>query len=207
MKEGNTTDFSSAQRLAALLSREYAEDLFRLLVVYKDISASEAASRLDLHIKTVQDFLESLEQAGMVKKRVSAEKKRPYFRYSLRNSKLCLTIDLDSLYDRSAHHSWRNRHIRERRDSGALFKEGRDHIISAVHLYEGKGRARIERRLSLTECQGRFLFHIPFPTENALSVEEIGQKAGISEECTPEVIDLIDILQRHGVIVVEEKKN
>ncbi len=199
-----TSDFESAQRLAALLAKEYARDFFRLLVMYRDISASEAAARLSLHVKTAQDFLEGLEASGIVSKREAAEKKRPYFRFSLKERKVNFSIDLDSLYD-SGHESARwNWRIRERRDSGALFKEGRDNRISAVHVYEGKGRSRVERRLSLTECQGRFLFHLPFPTEDPLSVTEITARAGIPRDCLPEIGDLIDMLQAHGVIVVEK---
>ena len=47
-------NFDTARRLGACLSRDYAGDLFRLLVNYRDISASEAASRLNLHIRTAQ---------------------------------------------------------------------------------------------------------------------------------------------------------
>ena len=50
-------DFKKAAILGSYISKDYAEDLFRLLVTYKDIPASEAASRLNMHIKTVQDTL------------------------------------------------------------------------------------------------------------------------------------------------------
>jgi len=50
-------DYHIAAKLGASLSKEYAEDFFKLLVNYQDISASEAASRLNLHIRTAQDFL------------------------------------------------------------------------------------------------------------------------------------------------------
>ncbi len=53
-------DFGAARKLGACLSRDYAEGMFRLLVNYQDISASEAASRLGLHIRTAQDFLDTL---------------------------------------------------------------------------------------------------------------------------------------------------
>ncbi|MGB2906130.1 MAG: hypothetical protein WBB73_03460 [Candidatus Aminicenantaceae bacterium] len=204
MNMQKTSDFESAQGLAALVAKEYARDFFRLLVMYRDISASEAAARLRLHVKTAQDFLEGLEAAGILDKREAAEKKRPYFRFTLKEQKIHITIDLDSLYDSSlepAHWDWR---IRERKASGALFKEGRDNRISAVYVYEGKGRSRVERRFSLTDCQGRFLFHLPFPTEDFMSVSEIATKAGVSQGCLPEIVDLIDLLQAHEVIVIKK---
>jgi predicted transcriptional regulator len=200
----SNSDFASAQRLAALVAKEYAGDFFRLLVMYRDISASEAAARLKLHVKTAQDFLEGLEAAGILEKREAAEKKRPYFRYSLQKQQFQLTVDMESFYDSRCemdHWAWR---IRERKGSGALFKEGRNSRISTVHVYEGEGRSRRERRLSLTDCQGRFLFHLPFPTEGPLGVSEIAGKAGIARGCLPEIVDLLDFLQEHGVITIEK---
>jgi hypothetical protein len=207
MNEDTTSTFESAQRLAGLVAKEYARDFFRLLVMYRDISASEAAARLSLHVKTAQDFLEGLEAAGILSKREAAEKKRPYFRFSLKTRKIDISVDLASLYDsgpESARWTWR---VRERRDSGALFKEGRDNRISSVHVYEGKGRSRIERRFSLTEGQGRFLFHLPFPTEDFLSVSEIAARAGVEQDCLPEIVDLVDLLLKHDVISVEKPES
>ena len=43
-------DFVTAAILGTYISKDYAEDFFKLLVDYQDISASEAASRLGLHI-------------------------------------------------------------------------------------------------------------------------------------------------------------
>ena len=61
-------DFNTASKLSSLISKDYAEDFFKLLVMYQDISASEAASRLNLHTKTAQDFLEGLDSFGIVSK-------------------------------------------------------------------------------------------------------------------------------------------
>jgi len=87
-------DFRTAGKYAALLSKDYAEDLFALLVNYQAISASEVAARLNLHIKTAQDFLEGLEALGVVSKEEVLEKKRPYYRYILQQTRLVIDIDL-----------------------------------------------------------------------------------------------------------------
>jgi len=197
--------FEAAQRFAALISKEYAREFLRLLIIYKNISASEAAARLELHIKTAQDFLEGLEKAGIVDKRKAGEKKRPYFRYSLQMKEICIEIDLGSLYDPIAYSSWQELCIREKKNSGAMFKEGQDERISSVHIFQGKGRSRVERKLSLTEAQGRFLFHLPFPTEAPLSVAEICKKAGLKEDYLPEIFDLIEVLIKKQVISEEKE--
>ncbi len=71
------TDFQKAARLGACLSKDYAQDLFRLMVNYHDISASEAASRLNIHIRTTQDFLETLAELGILNKQEQGRNHRP----------------------------------------------------------------------------------------------------------------------------------
>lgn len=63
-------------------------------LMYKTISTSEATSRLNLHIKTAQDFLEGLEALGIVSKEEVFKKKRPYFRYTLIEERIRIEIDL-----------------------------------------------------------------------------------------------------------------
>ena len=90
-------DFNAVSKISTLLSKAFAEDLLRLLVTYHTISASEAASRLNLHIKTAQDFLEGLEGLGYVSKEEVFEGKRPYFRYTLIKEKIEIEFDLGEL--------------------------------------------------------------------------------------------------------------
>lgn len=200
----NGGDFESAQHLAALVAKDYAREFLRLLVVYHDISASEAAARLGIHVKTAQDFLEGLEQAGVLSKHEAAEKKRPYFRYTLEEPLIRINIDLKALYDAGLESRDQRRRIRERKDSGALFKEGRGGRITAVHVYEGEGRARVERRLGLTETQGRFLYYLPFPTEDPQRVTGICRKAKIPTDSLPEILDLVRVLVKHGVLEIAD---
>jgi len=192
--------FEKSSHLASLAAKDYARDFFKLLVIYKDISASEAADRLGLHIKTAQDFLEGLEKQDILDKREVSEGKRPYFRYSLKQQKIQISIDLSNLYNPVDHSFEKNWKIKEHKNSGALFKEGRREKISAVLFFQGKGRSREQRQYRLTECQGKFLFHLPFPTEEPSSVNEILNKAGLSEDCLNEILDIVEILISEGVI-------
>jgi hypothetical protein len=61
-------DYKTAALMSSYLAKDYSEDFFILLVNYQDISASEAASRLGLHIRTAQDFLDGLAALGIVNK-------------------------------------------------------------------------------------------------------------------------------------------
>jgi hypothetical protein len=194
-------NFDTARRLGACLSRDYAGDLFRLLVNYRDISASEAASRLNLHIRTAQDFLETLNDLGVLSREEVFERKRPYFRYALASNRIRFDLDLEDLFgDRPAGDLF-EREIRERKGSGARFSTARGgEQIASVSVWGGSGRDRRERRFSLTSTQGRFLYHLPFPSAAFMTVGEIMRRAGVDTECRGEIADLLTLLDEHGLI-------
>ncbi len=193
-------DFQTAANYASLLSKDYAEDIFKLLVNYRAISASEVATRLNLHIKTAQDFLESLEQLGIVSKEEVNEKKRPYFRYILRQTRLVIDIDLAQVKRQPSENSL-STNIRERENAGARFSVARgDDYITSVTIWTGEGREREERKIKLTTPQGKFLFHLPFPKAEPMTVDEIMQKAGIDDSLAPEILDIVQLLEKYNVI-------
>jgi len=194
-------DFKTAAKWGTYFSKGYAEDIFRLLVNYKDISASEAASRLNLHIQTVQDFLEAMASLDILSKKEVYEKKRPYFRYSLQKRKIVMDIDLASLLEQKQPEGKLSKKIRENKKSGARFTRARyDPHFSSVVIWIGEGRERKERKINLTVPQGKFLFHLPFPTAEFLTLAEIMQKAGVDKDHLPEILDVVELLQDVGVI-------
>ena len=196
-------DFKTAAELGSLISKDYAKDFFKLLVNYENISASEAASRLNLHIRTAQDFLESLQLLDIVNKEEVYEGKRPYFRYSLQTDKIAMEIDLTSLVQSKDSNNIQTLMIRERKNAGARFSLARDNnSISNIAIWTGDGRERKERRINLTTSQGRFLYHLPFPTADYLSIAEIMHKAGLEETHLPELIDIVEVLEKYDVIEV-----
>ncbi len=193
-------DFRTAARYAALLSKDYAEDIFALLVNYQAISASEVAARLDLHIKTAQDFLESLTELGVLENEEVLEKKRPYFRYALKQTRILIDLDLMQVKREPTDNSL-STPIREKANAGARFAAARnDDTIASVTIWSGEGRDRQERRIKLTKPQGRFLYHLPFPKAQPLSVAEIMRKAAIDESLAAEILDLVQLLDKYGVI-------
>jgi predicted transcriptional regulator len=193
-------DFHTAAKFASLLSKGYAEDIFKLLVNYQAISASEVATRLNLHIKTAQDYLESLEQLGVVSKEEVIEKKRPYYRYALKQNRLIIDIDLMEIKREPSFNHMAAR-IREKENAGARFSVARsEHYITSVTIWTGNGREREERKIKLTTPQGRFLYHLPFPNAESLTVEEIMLKAEIDLTLAPEILDLVQLLEKHNVI-------
>ncbi len=195
-------DFKEASKLGSCLSKDYAEDLFRLLVTYESISASEAASRLNLHIKTIQDFLEDLFSLEILDREEVYESKRPYFRYRLKVKQITMEVDLTSLHlkEKVADSRLKMR-IREMKNAGARFTTSRSSdYISNVVIWMGEGRSRTERKINLSIPQGKFLFNLPFPTAEPLSISEIMKKAGIDGTYIPEIIDIVQVLIDFKVI-------
>ena len=196
-------DFKTAAILGTYISKDYAEDFFKLLVNYHDISASEAASRLGLHIRTAQDFLDSMSSLGILEKVEVYEKKRPYFRYSLQTQRIQMEIDLTKIEKKRSAGDL-DRYIREKAYAGANFvlsREGK--TISHVVAWSGSERDRKEHRISLTRSQGMFLYNLPFPNAEFLSIAEIMEKADVGTDLAPEILDIVELLVKYGVI--EEK--
>jgi len=193
-------DFRTAAKLGSRLAKDYAEDIFELLVNYQAISASEVATRLDLHIKTAQDFLEGLAELGIVSKEEILEKKRPYYRYVLKTKRIVIDIDLMQI-KKEPNMDHLAMRIRERENSGARFSVAHsDDYITSVTIWSGEGREREERKIKLTTPQGRFLYHLPFPKAEPLTVAAIMQKAGIEDSLAPEILDLVQLLEKYEVI-------
>ena len=196
-------DFKNAAILGTYISKDYAEDFFKLLVNYHDISASEAASRLGLHIQTAQDFLDAMASLDILEKVEVYEKKRPYFRYSLQTQRIQMEIDLTKIEKKRSAGDL-DRYIREKAYAGANFvlsREGK--TISHVVAWSGSERDRKEHRISLTRSQGMFLYNLPFPNAEFLSIAEIMEKADVGTDLAPEILDIVELLVKYGVI--EEK--
>jgi DNA-binding Lrp family transcriptional regulator len=195
-------DFKQAAILGSCMSKDYAEDLFALLVTYRNISASEAASRLSLHIKTVQDFLEDLFALGIVDREEVYEGKRPYFRYKLKVRQVKMNVDLSYLFPGSdSERSQLKVKIREKQNARARFTTSRSNdYISSVVIWTGEGRGREERKLNLSIPQGKFLFHLPFPSAEHMSIEDIIHKAGLDSSNISEILDIVKVLIGFGVI-------
>jgi len=193
-------NFKTAAKIGAYISKDYAEEFFELLVKYQDISASEAASRLGLHIRTAQDFLEGLASLDILHKEEAQEKKRPYFRYSLKTYQISIEVNLNNIVKEQKPGTMA-RQLREKANAGANFSLARGgEYISNVSLWTGEGRDRKEHKISLTKPQGLFLYHMPFPNTEFISMADIMRKAGIDDVFSPEIMDIVEVLEKNDVI-------
>lgn len=195
--------FEEAARFGTYISKSFAKDIFKLLNNYRDISASEAASRLGMHIQTVQDFLEAMADLGILEKKEAIERKRPYYRYTLLTLKIAFELNLEDELKNHGNNSLEYSSIREKKNAGVRFSLARNgQYFSNVTIWVGKGRERSEKKISLTTAQGKFLYNLPFPDGEHLTLDEIRIKAGIENDDLPEIKDLVEELILYKVIEV-----
>ncbi len=193
-------NFKKAAIISNYISKDYAEKIFRLIATYQDISASEAASRLDMHIRTVQDFLDTMALYDIIEKKEVFEKKRPYYRYSSKKNKIEIIIDLNKEFNKNTEAESEYK-IREVKNSGAKFSIARNgDYFSTVSLWIGEERKTKERKINLSIPQGKFLYHLPFPDGKALNLDEILQKGNLDETHKSEIIDIINELHELNII-------
>ena len=195
--------FEEAAKFGTYISKSFAKDIFKLLNNYRDISASEAASRLGMHIQTVQDFLEAMAGLGILEKKEAIERKRPYYRYTLKTLKIAFELNLEDELKNPENSSLEYSKIREKKNAGVRFSLARNgQYFSSVAIWVGKGRERSEKKINLTTAQGKFLYNLPFPDGEFYTLEEIRIKAGIENDDIPEIKDLVKELIQFKVIEV-----
>ena len=196
--------FDKLSNFGSYISKNYAKDILWVLYTYHDVSASEAATRLGLHINTVQEFLEAMYKSDILSREEVSVKKRPHFRYKLKSNKLTFDLNLNELFKNDAEPENTDMVIREHQKSTATFNRAKGKLsFSSVVIFEGKGRERKEKPINLTDAQGLFLYNLPFPDGHFQSITEIMKKAAIAENQIAEIIDLVNLLIEYHVI---EKK-
>ncbi len=174
------------------------------MATYQDISASEAASRLSMHIKTVQDFLEAMTTLEILEKTEAFEGKRPYFRYTLKTRTISLKLDLSPLFETKQPDGKLNLRIREQKNARVRFTVSRNNqYISNVVIWIGEGRNRKERKLNLSIPQGKLMYHLPFPSAEFKPIYKIIEEAGIDATHTSEILDIVKVLLEYNVIESE----
>jgi hypothetical protein len=198
------TDFDKIQLFGSFISKGYARDLLRLLYLYKDISASEAASRVGLHIRTVQEFFDAFAEVGLLDKKEVYESKRPYFRYTLNSDDIGIQFNISGIVPDDDQSDKNEIHIRERKNANVRFTIARNNLFfSSVSIWTGKGRETEEKKVSLTTAQGKFFYNLPFPNADFASVTQIMNKSDVTEEHRSEIMDIVNLLIEYNVI---EKK-
>lgn len=123
----------------------------------------------------------------------------------LQKTKFAIDVEISALYNPKDEDQKLLQKIRERKNAGVTFKvSGSNDFISSVSILVGEGRNERIWTISFIVTQGKFLYHLPFPTAVYMSVSDILKKAGIEESHRVEVLDIVDVLKAYKVIEVEK---
>lgn len=198
-------DFETVRLTATLLSKPFAHDFMAIIAAYQSVSAAQVASRLGLHIKTAQDFLEQWHQLGYLQRQLVQEGKRPFYRYQLQKNQIEIRFDWQTIAATDTDEALLDCPLRERKNVDVQFTvAGNKQSIAAITIFSGNGRARTEQRWNLTAAQGQFVFHLPFPTAPMLNSRAILTAGGIGKEYYGEILDLVRQLKHFKVIELQE---
>jgi len=115
-----------------------------------------------------------------------------------------MDIDLAPLFSTDKPNNKLAKRIRENKNAKVRFTVARNNqYISNVFIWIGEGRDRKERKINLSIPQGRFLYHLPFPSAEFQNVSEIMEKAGIENGHVSEILDIVNVLMEYHVIESE----
>jgi hypothetical protein len=115
--------------------------------------------------------------------------------------KIIMELDLSTLFPKEDSDDRTTLKIREKKNAGVRFTTSRDNqYISNIAIWSGQGRERTERKINLSIPQGRFLFHLPFPSAEYQSIMKIMKKAEVDAVNTSEILDIVGALIELGVI-------
>ena len=121
----------------------------------------------------------------------------------MKKTKLTIDINLNDLYESKPQdkNDKLDQHVKEKINAGATFTTSVDNTyISSVSFFTGEGRKRKVRKISLTVIQGRFLYYLPFTTEQPKSIRGILKRAGINVAHRAEILDIVEVLKENNVM-------
>ena len=119
-------------------------------------------------------------------------------------SKISIELELEKLGTKTDPQDQSKMRIRENKNAGVNFYTARSNqYFSSVAVWMGKGRERSERKINLTIPQGKFLFHLPFPTAYFESIDTIMRKADVDNSAITEILDIVYALIELNVIEKE----
>lgn len=96
-----------------------------------------------------------------------------------------------------------SKRIRENKNAKVRFTVARNNqYISNVFIWIGEGRDRKERKINLSIPQGKFLYHLPFPSAEFQDISTITKSAGIDAENISEILDIVNVLISYHVIEI-----
>jgi predicted ArsR family transcriptional regulator len=197
-------------KLTEVLGKEHNINILEEIYIKEWATATEIANELKVHVATAMRKLSELENIGLVKKRLRKGTNRPTYEYTLTSSKIDLSLDFAKTSRKKSGEAVKEAermYIRENANPDIVFEMNeKDKVITKVNLMQktvGGLRKKVEKSLSLTELEGRFLWKLPFKSEPGKSIIEICLNSNIKKPSEiKKILKLVDNLKKLKVIEI-----
>ena len=212
MSESKNTETAAAgipEGLLDILGKEHTLTILTHLYQEPHSTASEVAGVLGIHIATAQKYLEASEKAGILVSRDRPSKPRTAKEYSLVSPRISIEIDIEALAGAvegagGGTPDLGEIMVREKARSDVAYEwDDAGQRITAILFFRKGMRRRMERKVVLSQEEGRFLWNVPFQSESFRSVAEIMKNAGL-EGSSFRIMEMVRKFESLEIIIVAQ---
>ena len=200
-----TADLKEAREVMTALAREYCIDLLRELHGTGWSTASEVARNLGIHVATAMRKLSELETLQLLEKRVRAGSDLVEYRPVSARVEIVLDFEAEAkAAKRDARSVAKSILVRERPNRKVVLEaDERAEVVRRVVFVKTVRLRTTAQVMELTEAEGRFLWHLPFASEQAASVAEVCRRAKIENPIhVSKLLDFVKEMESRGVVEV-----
>jgi len=200
-----TADLEEAREVMTALAREYCIDLLRELHGTGWSTASEVARNLGIHVATAMRKLSELETLQLLEKRVRAGSDLVEYRPVSARVEIVLDFEAEAkAAKRDARSVAESILVRERPNRKVVLEaDERAEVVRRVVFVKTVRLRTTAQVMELTEAEGRFLWHLPFASEQAASVAEVCRRAKIENPIhVSKLLDFVKEMESRGVVEV-----
>lgn len=199
------------QRAAFVLGKEHCIDVVENLYLREWSTATEIAEELKIHTATAVKYLTELHEIGIVEKRTREGKYKDAFEYRLINPEINLTLNFEKIIAEESKGVIKKAgliKVKEQvRDDVNYEWDDEKQKILKINIIGSGLRRSIKESVELSTLEGRFFWHMPYPSEESISVEQICEKAGIKNALEfKKILNFVDVLKEKGIIEASEKE-
>ncbi|ODS35289.1 MAG: hypothetical protein A7316_04170 [Candidatus Altiarchaeales archaeon WOR_SM1_86-2] len=193
------------RRAAFVLGKDHCMEVVETLYIREWSTATEIAEELKIHTATAVKYLSELHEIGIVEKRVREGKYKDAFEYRLIEAEINLTLNFEEIIEEESEgviEKARSIRVKERvRDDVNYEWDDEKQKILKINIVGAGLRRGVRESIELSDTEGRFLWNMPYPSEDYISVEQICEKSGIKNPVEmKKILDLVRILKEKNII-------
>ena len=193
------------QRAAFVLGKDHCLYVVETLYIKEWSTATEIAEELKIHTATAVKYLTELYEIGLVEKRTREGKYKDALEYRLKESEINLTLNFEKIIEEESKDVIKRAKImrvkEHARDDVNYEWDDEKQKIRKINIVRAGLRRGVRESIELSDIEGRFLWHMPYPSEDFISVEQICGKSGIKNVMEiKKILALVDLLKEKSII-------